>query len=133
MSKRVRAALRSPEWHAAVANQLARIDFKDYKDELLGLLLKLLVLNWPEIKAGTVNPIDLYNDVLDADKAIFEEKAARTIPKLFDQVLSDRWIDGIEAFAQREREKFKNFKESSKGVSQDKWEKFVQKEWDYTG
>jgi len=135
VSTRVRAALRSPQWTAKIANQLARIDYNNYSDDLLGLIIKLLALNWPEIKAGSIDPMDLVNDVLAADKAIFSAKAARTVPKLFDQALGDRWNDGIEEFAERARAKIRKFREVLGGYNFDRkrWDVYTQKQWDDTG
>jgi hypothetical protein len=118
-----------------VANQIGHIEYHDYKDELLGLVIKLLVLNWPEIKEGRVNPLNLVDDVLEVDKAIYPDKAASSVGKLFDAVLGDHWDQGIEAFAERERAKVKKFSKEFLPKYKDKehWGKYYQKLWDYTG
>ncbi|KAF9504914.1 hypothetical protein BS47DRAFT_600889 [Hydnum rufescens UP504] len=135
VSARVRTALQSPQWIAAVANQVSHIEYHDYQSELLGLVIKLLVLNWPEIKEGKVNPVDLVNDVLAVDKAIHGDKAAGSIGKLFDAPLGDHWDKGIEAFAERERAKGKKFRTEFLPTynDQEHWNKYYQKLWDYTG
>lgn len=110
-------------------NQVAQIDAKNYEDELLGLVIKLLALNWPEIKAGRVNPADLVHDVLDVDK---DMRAAGRIPKIFDEALKDSWTKGIENFADRERTKFKRFQSEFLPTDPKNWPIYEQKLRDET-
>jgi hypothetical protein len=110
---------------------LGDIDYKTYSDDLLGLLIKLLILNWIEIKAGKVNAMDLLNDVMDVDKYL---KRAGAVPKLFDQNLSDKWNYGIEAFIQRQGEKVQVFKTDPEFENNhtERMNTYFQAEWDFT-
>ena len=79
----------------------------------------------------------LVMEVLDIDKELMGDKAAKSIGKLFDASLGQKWIDGIGDYAAREQAKDK---ETDRVTSvAEVWsnsrtrDAYCQKLWDYTG